>query len=108
MSELTYPFNDDELKFNSKTNRYEATTTLARNRNIDLNELDDFGSLSVSDFQTRFMIDRSNDVYRCILTRNPNKRFVEYVLANDPEFRDRIKDWIIMQVIYDMRGDITR
>jgi len=107
MAEQTYPFNDDELKFNSLTGRYEATTTLARNRNIDLNELDDFGSLSASDFQARFMIDRSNDIYRCILTRNPNKRYVEKVLSEDPEVREKIKDWIIMQTIYVMRGGIT-
>ena len=107
MAEQVYPFSDDELKWNSKTNRYEATTILARNKNIDLNELDDFGSLSASDFQTRFMIDRSNDVYRCILTRNPNKVYVEKILSESSEFRDKIKEWIILQTIYVMRGGIT-
>ena len=104
---IEYPFSDDELKWNEARGRYEANPQLALNRNIDLNELDDFGSLDKGDLHRRFMVEMTNDVYRAILTKNPNKLLVEYHLAKTEKYRELLKDWVIYQMIYVMTGGRT-
>lgn len=95
---------DNEIKYDETRGELYITPTLAVNRNLDLSLIDPLGALNIENVPLDACKQASKDVYRAILTRNPNKIIVLELMHNDIEYKELFKDWAIAQLKYIMFG----
>lgn len=98
----TYPFDDNEMKYDYDKHRYILTQSGVEERlKINLQkELNLSNSSNPADEVNAFLNDVSLEVYDFVYAHVMNKYAMEYLIAKKPLLRETIKDAMLEQAKY--------
>ena len=107
---MTYPYNDEDLRYDYAAHRYILTQDYLMNKlGIDIQSR----IASNKGINSTLMIDSllnnvSIQIYNYLFGHN-TKRTIEYIIAKAPSARDIIKDAMSAQIVYLLSvGDMTK
>lgn len=101
MSEMNYPYSDDNMRFDEDSNQYVLTEKALMSRGIDLrSRLTDTTTLAPESVIESILWMGSDMIYQFIHEHNDDNAFQDELIARYPAFRSIIYNAMLNQVLY--------
>jgi hypothetical protein len=103
---MTYPYDDDLMKYDMRTHRYILTPkAMEQERGIRLLDvLNTEGDSNSSTLPDRWLAQVSQKLYTYIYQFSPQHLLIEYRLAKDPECRDLLYECLVNEAHYALKN----